>query len=367
MYDYLIVGAGMYGATFAREMTDKGKKCLVIDRRSHIAGNCYTENKEGINIHKYGAHIFHTDDENIWNYVQRFAEFNNFKNSPRVRYKDKIYSFPINLFTLYQIYGVQTPEEARQKLEEVRVKNDNPQNLEEWILSQVGEEIYDIFIKGYTTKQWMKDPKELPSFIIKRLPIRLNFNDNYFFDRFQGIPIGGYTKLFENLLSGIEVQLDTDYFADRDYFDGLADKVVFTGRIDEFYNYRFGELEYRTLRFEHSYHAIEDYQGNAVVNYTELDIPYTRIIEHKHFEFGKQPYTYVTKEYPEVWQKDSIPYYPINDDTNTKIFNQYKTLSKEETKYIFGGRLADYRYYDMHQVIGSALAKVRRIEETISA
>jgi UDP-galactopyranose mutase len=362
MYDFVIVGAGLYGSTFAREMTDRGKKCLIIDSRNHIAGNCYTEDKEGIHVHKYGAHIFHTNDEFIWKYVQRFAEFNNYKNSPRVRYKDKLYSFPINLLTLYQIYGVLTPGEAQKKLEEVRVNIEDPANLEEWILSQVGEEIYNIFIKGYTTKQWMKDPKDLPSFIIKRLPIRLNFDDNYFFDKFQGIPIGGYTSLFNNLLKGIEVRLNTNYFDNKDYFDSLGQKVVFTGRIDEFFNYCYGELEYRTLRFDHSKLPIEDYQGNAVVNYTDIEVPYTRIIEHKHFEFGKQPFTFITKEYPEQWQKDSVPYYPINDERNTKIFNQYKELSKKNSKYIFGGRLADYRYYDMHQVIGSALAKVRKLD-----
>jgi UDP-galactopyranose mutase len=361
--DYLIVGAGLFGATFARMMTDAGKKCLVIDKREHIAGNAYTEQVEGIHVHKYGAHIFHTDDEGIWNFVNQFARFNHYVNSPRVNYKGNIYSFPINLLTLYQVYGVSSPAEAKAKLAEVKCDIPHPSNLEEWALSQIGKELYEIFIEGYTTKQWMRSPKELPSFIIKRLPIRTNFNDNYFFDRFQGIPIGGYTKMVEKMLEGIPVVTGVDFFREKQQLEEKAGKVVFSGKIDEFFGFRYGELEYRTLRFEDELLEMEDYQGNAVINYTDATVPHTRILEHKHFEFGKQPVTLITREYPDVWDKDKIPYYPINDEVTTKIFKQYQELAVLEDKYIFGGRLADYRYYDMHQVIGSAMVKTRRILE----
>lgn len=354
MYDYLIVGSGFFGSVFAREMTDSGKKCLIIDKRKHIGGNSYTENIEGINVHKYGPHIFHTSDDNIWNWMNKFCQFNHFVNRPKVVYKNRIYSFPINLFTLYQIFGASTPKEAFQILETKKFKIQSPKNLEDWILSQVGEELYEIFIKGYTTKQWGKSPKELPTSIIKRLPIRLNFDDNYYKDRYQGIPINGYTSAFNKMLDGIEFKLDTDFFHNKDFFESIAKKIVYTGQIDRFYDYKFGKLEYRSLHFENQILEIEDFQGNACINYTEEDIAYTRIVEHKHFEFGTQKNTVITKEYP---RNEGEPYYPINDDKNNKRFSKYKYLMQSEKKYIFGGRLTDYKYYDMHQVIGSALKK----------
>jgi UDP-galactopyranose mutase len=358
MYDYLIVGAGFYGAVCARELTDRGYKCLVIDKRSHIGGNCYTENIEGINVHKYGPHIFHTSDKKVWEYVNKYAEFNDFKYRPKVNYKGSIYSFPINLMTLYQIYGVTTPDEAFRKLEDVKIPNNNPKNLEEWILSQVGPEIYNIFIKGYTKKQWNKDPKDLPTSIIKRLPIRMSFEDNYYEDTYSGIPINGYTGIFEKLLIDIEVQLKRDYFEQKDYFDSIAKKVIYTGPVDAFYSYKFGKLDYRSLRFETYNLNMPDYQGVAGMNYTDEEVSFTRITEHKHFEFGKQKNTVISMEYPE---NHGEPYYPINDIENNKKYLLYKELMDKEEKYIFGGRLADYRYYDMHQVIASALAKVNKI------
>jgi UDP-galactopyranose mutase len=361
-YDFLIVGCGLFGVTFAQQAKEKGKKCLIIDSRNHIGGNVYTEDKDGINIHTYGAHIFHTNNDEIWNYINRFTTFNHFVNRPKVNYKDKLYSFPINLFTLYQLWGVKTPEEAKLKLESVKVKIEEPKNLEEWILSQVGEELYYTFIHGYTKKQWNKDPKDLPSFIIKRLPIRLNFDDNYFFDKYQGIPIGGYTKIIENMTEGIEVILNENYFDRRDYWNQKAEKVIFTGKIDEFYDYKHGELEYRSLRFEEIKLNIKDYQGNSCVNYTDESVPYTRIIEHKHFEFGQQDITYITKEYPDNYIKGkNTPYYPINNDKNNDIYKKYRQMSEKENNILFGGRLAEYRYYDMHQIIGSALQKSKNI------
>jgi UDP-galactopyranose mutase len=358
-YDYLIVGSGLFGSVFAHEMTKACKKCLIIEKRNHIAGNCYSENKDGINVHAYGPHIFHTNDKGIWEWINQFTEFHNYKHTPKVNYKDKIYSFPINLMTLNQIWGVNTPEEAKQKLEEVRIKNDNPKNLEEWILSQVGQDIYETFIKGYTQKQWNKDPKELPTFIIKRLPIRTNFDDNYFFDKYQGIPVGGYTQIFEKMLQGIEVRTNVDYFENKEYWNSLADKVVFTGKIDEFFDYQFGELEYRTLRFDNQKVEKEDYQGCSIVNYTDFNVPYTRITEHKHFENSKSNVTWITIEYPKDYQNGDVPYYPINDEKNNLIYEKYKELSKE-SKIIFGGRLSEYKYYDMHQIIGSALSKAKK-------
>jgi UDP-galactopyranose mutase len=355
-YDYIIVGSGLFGSIFARELTDNGFKCLVIDKRSHIGGNCYTEEIEGINVHKYGAHIFHTSDDGVWEYMNRFCKFNHYVNRPKVNYKGKIYSFPINLMTLYQLYGVTTPEQAKIMLNYVKHDIENPKNLEEWILSQVGTEIYEIFIKGYTTKQWGREPKLLPSSIIRRLPIRLTFDENYFFDKYQGIPIGGYTKIFEKLLDGIAVKLDVDYFEDKQYWDNQCDKVVYTGPIDRYYDYKFGKLEYRSLDFKTEIKDIEDFQGNAVINYTDVNPEYTRIIEHKHFEFGKQKKTVITTEYP-----NSIgdPYYPVNDTINNSRYNQYKELMNLEDGVIFGGRLADYKYYDMHQVVASALKRVK--------
>lgn len=360
IYDYLIIGSGLFGSVCARELTNLGYKCLVIDKRSHIGGNCYTENVGGINVHKYGPHIFHTSNEKIWKYVTSLTEFNHFRYNPKINYKENIYSFPINLMTLYQIYGVKTPEEARRKLESVKIHTDSPQNLEEWILSEVGPELYEIFIKGYTTKQWGRSPKELPSNIIKRLPIRLTFDENYYFDIYQGIPVGGYTKIFEKLLDGVDVRLNIDYFTNKEYFDSVANKIIYTGPIDQFYDYKFGKLQYRSLKFETEELEISDYQGVAGVNYTEETIPYTRIIEHKHFEFGKQSHTIITKEYPSFFGE---PYYPINDHENNMRYKQYKEMMEKETKFIFGGRLADYQYYDMHQVIGAALKTINDIKK----
>jgi UDP-galactopyranose mutase len=357
-YDYLIVGAGLFGSIFARELTDKGYSCLVVDRRRHIGGNCFTENIEGINVHKYGPHIFHTSNKEVWEYVNKFTQFNHYTHRPKVTYRDKIYSFPINLMTLYQIYGVSTPEQALKKLEEVKVqKTKGRGNLEEWILSQVGPEVYEIFIKGYTTKQWNREPSKLPAGIITRLPIRLTYDDNYFNDIYQGIPIGGYTQIFEKLLDGIEVRLGVDYLEHRYLFDKMARKIVYTGPVDAFYEYKFGKLEYRSLKFEHEVLDKPDHQGVAIMNYTEEGIPYTRIVEHKHFEFGKQDKTVITREYP---QDKGEPFYPINDVDNNTRYSKYKELMNAEENYIFGGRLADYKYYDMHQVVASALHEVKK-------
>jgi len=361
-YDYLIVGAGIFGATFAREMTDAGKTCLVIDKRPHIGGNIYSEKRNGVDVHVYGAHIFHTNNDRIWEYVNRFAKFNNYVNKPKIRYNDRIFSFPINLMTLHQLWGVMTPAEAEKKLEEVRIPCENPDNLEDWILSQVGREVYETFIKGYTMKQWQRDPRELPASIIKRLPIRMVFEENYFFDKYQGIPIEGYTKMVDNMLDDIEVRTGIDYFEDREYFNSLAKTVVFTGKIDEYFNFCHGELEYRTLRFEHE--ELEgDFQGNAVVNYTSPDVPFTRIVEHKHFlpeTAGKLKNTIITREYSDEYKRGKTPYYPINDEKNSSMFKKYAAMSAKQGGVIFGGRLAEYKYYDMHQVIGSALIKAKR-------
>jgi UDP-galactopyranose mutase len=358
-YDYLIVGAGLFGCVFAHEATKKGKKCLIIDKRNHTGGNIYNEKVEDINVHKYGAHIFHTNDKLIWDYVNSFVEFNRYTNSPVAIHEDKLYNLPFNMNTFYGLWKVTTPKAAKEiiqaQIEESGITN--PQNLEEQAISLIGTDIYYKLIKGYTEKQWGRDAKELPAFIIKRLPVRFTYDNNYFNDKYQGIPIGGYNKLTDGLLKDIEVQLDVDYFKDKDTWNGLADKIVFTGKIDQFYDFRFGQLEYRSLKFEHQTLDIENYQGNAVVNYTEREIPYTRIIEHKHFEFGNQPKTVITKEFPEEWTTEKEPYYPINDERNSLIFKQYQELSENEPNIIFGGRLAEYRYYDMHQIIGSALKK----------
>jgi UDP-galactopyranose mutase len=362
MYDYLIVGSGIYGSVFAHEAAKKGKKCLVIDKRDHKGGNVYCKNIEGINVHWYGAHIFHTNVKAIWDYVNQFAEFNRYTNSPLANYKGTLYNLPFNMNTFYQLWGVTTPEKAKAKIAE-QIKNlpfTQPSNLEEQALLLVGPDIYEKLIKHYTEKQWGLPAKELPAFIIKRLPVRFTFDNNYFNDTYQGIPIGGYNKIIEGLLDGIEVRTDTDFFADRAYFESIAKKIVYTGKIDEYFDYKFGELSYRSLRFEHEVHDIPNYQGNAVVNYTGPEIPYTRILEHKHFEFGTQAKTIITKEYPLLASKNAEPYYPINNDENTKIFNQYRDLAKEKNQVIFGGRLAEYRYYDMHQVIASALTKVKQ-------
>jgi UDP-galactopyranose mutase len=359
MFDYTIIGSGFFGSTFAYEMSKIGKKCLILEKRNHIGGNCYTQKVENINVHNYGPHIFHTNDLNIWKWINQFTDFHNYKHSPKVNFKDQIYSFPINLLTLYQVWGVNTPEQAINKLESVKIKIEQPANLEEWILSQVGEDIYNIFIKGYTKKQWNKDPKDLPASIIKRLPIRTNFDDNYFFDKFQGIPIGGYTQIFEKLLDGIEVKLNTNYLENREHWNSISNKIVFTGAIDEFFDYRFGELEYRSLNFENQLIEMEDFQGCSIMNYTDISVPFTRITEHKHFESSNSKVTMITKEYPKDYQRGDTPYYPINDVKNTTAFNKYKELSKEHQNIIFGGRLAEYRYYDMHQIIASALKKVK--------
>lgn len=362
-YDFLIVGAGVFGSVFAREMTDKGKKCLVIDKHNHIAGHCFTENVEGISVHKYGPHIFHTDNKAVWEYVQKFCEFTPYSHRIKVNYQDRFYSFPLNLMTLYQLWGIKTPEEAKAVLEAKKIPNSNPQNLEEWALSQVGEEIYNIFIKGYTTKQWGRDPKELLPFVIKRLPIRLSFNDNYYMDRYQGIPVGGYTKLFESLLKGIEVHLNIDYFSQKKELDLLARSIVFTGRIDEFFDYKYGELEYRSLRFENKILPISDFQGTAVVNYPDINVKFTRITEYKHFEWKKEelPYTVISTEYPDEWNRHKNPYYPVNTDFNNEIYKKYKQEADILTHVIFGGRLAEFKYYDMHQVIALALEKTSQL------
>lgn len=356
MYNYLIVGSGLFGSILARELTDNGYKCLVIDKRPHIGGNCYTEKIEDINVHKYGAHIFHTSDDGVWEYINKYCKFNHYVNRPKVNYKGKIYSFPINLMTLYQIYGTTTPEKATDILNNVKYDIPFPKNLEDWVLSQVGKEIYEIFIKGYTTKQWGMEPKLLPTSIIKRLPIRLNYDDNYFFDKYQGIPIGGYTQIFEKLLNDIDVRLNVDYFENKEYWDSQTNKIVYTGPIDRFYNFRFGSLEYRSLEFKSEIIDLKDYQGNALINFTDIETEYTRIIEHKHFEFGTQKNTIITKEYPRT---EGEPYYPINNVNNNLKYGQYKKLMLKEKNIIFGGRLADYKYYDMHQVIASALKKVK--------
>lgn len=362
-YDYLIVGSGLFGSVFAREMTDAGKKCLVIESRSHPGGNVYSENHEGIEVHVYGPHIFHTNSKEIWEYVQKFAEFNSYSHRPKVRYGNDLYSFPLNLLTFHQLWGVKNPVEAREKLESVKVKIENPQNLEEHVLSQVGEEIYEKFIKGYTKKQWQRDPRKLPASIIKRLPIRLNFDDSYYFDKYQGCPVGGYTNMIKRMLDGIEVKFETDYLVDKEYWNSTAKKVVFTGKIDEFYGYKFGELEYRSLEFE-TEHLSGDFQGTSQVNYTEEKYPFTRVIEHKHFEpenlKKNEERTIITKEYSKEYKRGDVPYYPINDERNSSLYYQYKNLADKESHFIFGGRLAEYKYYDMHQVIGSALSKARR-------
>jgi UDP-galactopyranose mutase len=360
-YDYLIVGSGLFGSVFAHEMTKKGKSCLVIDKRTHQGGNVYCEEKEGINVHKYGAHIFHTNDKTIWDYVNSFVEFNRFTNSPMANYKGELYNLPFNMNTFYKLWGVKTPEEAKLKIQQ-QIKDLNikkPKNLEEQALSLVGPDVYDKLIKGYTEKQWGRPATELPAFIIKRLPVRFTYDNNYFKDKYQGIPIGGYNLLIDGLLKGIEVITNVDYFKEKENWDKKAKQIVFTGKIDEYYNYQFGKLNYRSLKFDHETLDIENYQGNAVINYNEREVPYTRIIEHKHFEFGTQPKTIITKEYPQEWDDSKEPYYPINDTKNGDLFNKYKKMSQKEENVIFGGRLAEYRYYDMHQVIASALKRTK--------
>ncbi|WP_125780660.1 UDP-galactopyranose mutase [Pseudoalteromonas rubra] len=360
-YDYLIVGAGLFGAVFAREATDQGKKVLVIDKRDHTGGNIYCEQVEGINVHKYGAHIFHTSNQQVWDYVNRYVSFNHYVNSPVARHEDKLYNLPFNMNTFYQLWGVTTPKEAKAKIAEARAPYADltPQNLEEQALYLGGRDLYEKLIKGYTEKQWGRPATEIPAFIIKRLPFRFTFDNNYFNDRYQGIPIGGYNALTDALFEGVEVRTGVNYFEDAENLNKLADKVLYTGKIDEFFDCQFGKLEYRSLHFETEVLDEENYQGNAVVNYTERDVPYTRILEHKHFEFGTQEKTVVTKEYPHEFSKDNEPYYPINDETNNALLARYQELAKTAPyadKFIFGGRLADYKYYDMDDTIEAALA-----------
>lgn len=371
MFDYLVVGAGLFGAVFAHEALKRGMKVLVIDKRNHVAGNVYTENVAGINVHKYGAHIFHTSNKEVWNYVLQFAEFNRYTNSPIACYKDELYNLPFNMNTFSRMWNIKTPAEAKAIIDEQRAEalaalnGHEPANLEEQALSLVGRDIYEKLIKGYTEKQWGRKCTELPAFIIKRLPVRFVYDNNYFNDKYQGIPVGGYTQIVEKMLEGAEVRLGVDFFKERESLVASAKKVVFTGMIDEFYGYKFGELEYRTLRFETEDLLQENYQGNAVVNYTDAEIPYTRIIEHKHFEFGCQSgvvtdHTVVTREYPAAWKHGDEPYYPMNDEKNNALFAKYKALAESESNVIFGGRLGMYKYFDMHHVIAEALACAKK-------
>ena len=360
-YDYLIVGAGPFGAVFAHEAKERGKRVLVIDKRSHTGGNMYCEKVEGINVHKYGAHIFHTSNKEVWDYVNQFCTFNNYINSPIANYKDEIYNLPFNMNTFNKLWGVVTPQEAKEKIEN-QVKESNitePKNLEEQAISLVGKDIYEKLIKGYTEKQWGRRCTELPEFIIKRLPVRYTYDNNYFNDKYQGIPEGGYNVIFDKLLKGIDVELNVDFFDKKRELLQKADKIVFTGMIDQYFDYQYGVLEYRSLRFEHETLDEENHQGNAVVNYNEREVPYTRIIEHKHFEFGKQPKTVITREYPAEWKQGDEPYYPVNNEKNAEIFKKYQELAQKEENVIFGGRLADYRYYDMHHVFERALEVVK--------
>ena len=359
-YDYLIIGCGLFGATFARLATDAGKSCVVIDKQNHIGGNCYTENVEGINVHKYGPHIFHTSNKVVWDFVNKFAEFNNFILSPKAYSKGKLYSLPFNMNTFYEMWETCNPQHARLIIESQKFQG-IPTNLEEQALSLVGKDIYNTLIKEYTEKQWGRKATELPSFIIKRLPLRFVFDNNYFNDKYQGIPIGGYTQLIQKMLNGIGVYLNTNYFDSREYFNSLANQVVYTGCIDEFFDYEFGELEYRSLRFDHKVQDTDNFQGNAVVNYCDKDISYTRILEHKHFEKNHSSKTVITYEYPQDYQKGMTPYYPINDEHNQMIYRKYKEKSKSLTNFIFGGRLAEYKYMDMHVVIESAMNKFVKV------
>lgn len=377
-YDYLIVGAGLYGAVFAHQARLDGKKCFVIDRRPHPGGNIYCENIEGINVHKYGAHIFHTSNKDVWSFVNSIVEFNRYTNSPVANYKGKLYNLPFNMNTFYQMWGVTTPQQAKAKIEEQKkeavelMKSQGitePRNLEEQAISLIGKDIYEQLIKGYTEKQWGRPCTEIPAFIIKRLPVRMVFDNNYFNDTYQGIPIGGYNQLIDGLLEGIEVRLGVDFLTEKKYYESLADKIVYTGAIDEFYGYRFGKLAYRSISFETEIYNTANYQGNAVVNYTEKEIPFTRIIEHKHFEmFGDEvqncPKTVVSKEFSTEWKDGMEPYYPVNDDVNNALYGKYKNLASCEKRYIFGGRLADYKYYDMHHIVGLALNRYKEEQVT---
>lgn len=362
-YDFLIVGAGLYGSVFAHELRKAGKTCLVIDKRAHRGGNVYCENREGINVHAYGAHIFHTNDADTWNYVNQFVSFNRFTNSPLANYKGKLYNLPFNMNTFYQLWGISDPEKVKEKIAQqiadAGIKN--PSNLEEQAISLVGPEVYEVFIKEYTEKQWGRACTELPSFIIKRLPVRFTYDNNYFNDKYQGIPEGGYNVLIDGLLGDTEVKLGVDFFAERTELSSLASHILYTGPIDAFFDYKLGALEYRGLRFETETLDTNNYQGVAVVNYTEKKIPYTRIIEHKHFEFGNQPKTIITREYPQTWSKGMEPYYPVNDQKNEQLFKEYQLLADAEKQVYFGGRLAEYRYYDMHQIVAAARVKASKV------
>lgn len=367
-YDYLIIGSGLFGCVFAHLAKKSGKRCLVIEKRPHLGGNVYCDNIEGINVHKYGAHIFHTSNKEVWNFVNSFVEFNRYTNSPVANFNGKLYNLPFNMNTFYQMWGVTTPEQAAAKIEEQRKaeKIDNPQNLEQQALNLVGKDIYETLIKGYTEKQWGRKCTELPAFIIKRLPFRLTFDNNYFNDLYQGIPIGGYNKLIEGLLEGIETKTNVDFFENRAELEKLADKIVFTGAIDRFYDFRFGKLEYRTIRFETETLDVQNFQGNAVVNYTDSETPYTRIIEHKHFEPENPSYqndkTVISKEFSSEWNETSEPFYPVNDNKNSLLYQKYKAIADQEKNVIFGGRLAEYKYYDMDDVIEKAIKEWKRIK-----
>lgn len=368
MYDYLIVGAGLYGAVFAHEARKAGKKVLIIDKRPNIAGNIYTEKIEGINVHKYGAHIFHTNNKKVWDYVGQFAEFNRFTNSPVANYKGELYSMPFNMYTFNKMWGVVTPDEAVAKIEEQRREiSGEPKNLEEQAISLVGRDIYEKLVKGYTEKQWGRDCKDLPAFIIKRLPVRLTFDNNYFNALYQGIPMGGYTRMVANMIDGIEVRLNTDYLKNKAEFDAMADKIIYTGAIDAYFGFSLGTLEYRSVRFENEVLDIPNYQGNVAVNYTDRETPWTRIIEHKWFEFGKDsngndiPKTVISREYSSEWKQGDEPYYPVNDEKNSALYEEYRKLAEQEKSVIFGGRLGEYKYYDMDMVIDSALSMAEKV------
>ena len=361
MYDYLVVGAGLYGSVFAREATNRGYKVLVIEKRTNVGGNIYTEKIEGINFHKYGAHIFHTNNKVVWDYLNQFCDFNRFTNSPVANYKGELYSLPFSMYTFNKMWGVITPEEAAIKIEEQRKEIiEKPKNLEEQAISLVGRDIYERLIKGYTEKQWGRECRDLPAFIIKRLPVRFTFDNNYFNAYYQGIPIGGYSKMINNMLDGIEIRLGENYLANKEKWNSLAKKIVYTGSIDAFFDYKLGTLEYRSIRFENQILDKQNFQGNAVVNYTDRETSYTRIIEHKHFEFGKQPVSYITKEYPADWHRGEEAYYPVNNPKNNDLYEKYVELAKDETNVIFGGRLGEYKYYDMDKVIASALDLVAK-------
>ncbi len=365
-YDFLIVGAGLFGSVCARELTEKGFKCLVIEKRPVVAGNIYTEKREGIDIHIYGAHIFHTSNKKVWDYVSRFAEFNHYINSPVANYNGELYNLPFNMNTFHQMWGINTPDEAKAIIEEQKKEiTSEPKNLEEQAISLVGRDIYEKLIKAYTEKQWGRKCDELPAFIIKRLPVRWTYDNNYFNDRYQGIPVEGYTEMIKRMLDGIDVMINTDYLADRDKFDSMAERVIFTGAIDEFYDFKFGGLEWRSLRFESETLDTDNYQGVAVMNFTDSETPYTRIIEHKHFTFGKQDKTVITKEYSITWEPGDDPYYPVNNESNEKLFNKYKELSASEKKVFFGGRLGNYKYYDMDKDIEAAFDLIGSLTDAV--